>query len=67
MLHINAFLTTLKYHVFENIMENGANALFSIVFSKVFKTLRIFSWTFFMLSKIRKWFQDLEIPYEVNG
>ena len=37
-------MTPLKYHVFENIMENGAfaqgvNAPFSIVFSKVFKTL----------------------------
>ena len=34
----------LKYHVFENIMENGAftilgtNAPFFIIFSKVFKT-----------------------------
>ena len=26
------------YHVLENIMENGANAPFSIIFSKVFKT-----------------------------
>ena len=37
-------LTPLKYHVYENIMENGAfalfgaNAPFSIIFSKVFKT-----------------------------
>ena len=35
----------LKYHVFENIIENGAFALleqmlqFSILFSKVFKTI----------------------------
>ena len=27
----------LKYHLFENIMENGANAPFSIIISKVFK------------------------------
>ena len=52
----------LKYHAFENIMENGAFALFganvpfSIIFSKVFKTLlKIFHEVFSsMLSKNRK-------------
>ena len=38
----------LKYHVFENIMENGAtNGLFSIMVSKVFKTLLKFFLIFF--------------------
>ena len=31
--------TPLKYHVFETITENGTLAPFSIIFSKVFKTL----------------------------
>ena len=50
----------LKYYVFENIMENGAfalwkmehllfgrNAPFSIILSKVFKTFLIFIFLFF--------------------
>ena len=40
LLHNNAFR---KYNIFENIIEKGgfarANAPFSIIFSKVFKTL----------------------------
>ena len=32
-------LMPLKYHVIENIMENGAFAPFSIIFRKVFKIL----------------------------
>ena len=49
----------LKYHIFENIIENGSicsgeNALFSIIFSKVFKTLLKFFLNYFsMLSKNR--------------
>ena len=46
-----------EIHVFENIIENGgANAPFSIIFSKVFKTLLNFFLFFFfsMLSKNRK-------------
>ena len=35
--HDNALLTPLKYSVFENIMENRANAPFSLIFPKVFK------------------------------
>ena len=39
---------TLKYHVFENVLENKrANAPFSIIFSKVFKTLLKFFLIFF--------------------
>ena len=50
-LNLYSIITPLKFHahVFENIMENksicsfGANAPFSIIFSKVFKTsLKIF-------------------------
>ena len=43
-LNLSSIIAPLKYHVFENIMENGAFALleqmlhFSIIFSKVFKT-----------------------------
>ena len=39
--HITLYsiITPLKYHVFENIMENGP---ISIIFSKVFKTLICF-------------------------
>ena len=34
-----SIMTPLKYHVFENNLENfGVNAPFSIIFSKVFKT-----------------------------
>ena len=40
---------------FENIIENGENAPFSIIFSKVFKALlQIFLIFFSMLSKNRK-------------
>ena len=47
----------LKYHEFKNIMENGAfaletfgaNAPFSIIFSKVFKTLLNFFLNFFIV------------------
>ena len=42
----------LKYHVFENIMQNGANATFIIIFSKVFKTLLNFFLNFFQCLKI---------------
>ena len=48
-----SIITPLKYNVFENIMENGAfdasgaNAPFSIIFSKVFKTLLKFVLIFF--------------------
>ena len=38
---------TLKYYVFGNIMENRANAPFSIIFSKVFKTFLKFFLNFF--------------------
>ena len=44
LLSIYSIITPLKYHAFENIMENGAFALlgqmlyFSIIFSMVFKT-----------------------------
>ena len=43
-LTLYSIITPLKYHVFENIMENGAFALleqmlhFFIIFSKVLKT-----------------------------
>ena len=37
----------LKYHVFENILENGANAPVSIIFQKVFKTELNFFLIFF--------------------
>ena len=49
-------ITPLKYHIFENIMENGAfakmehllkNAPFSIIFSKVLKNLLKFFLIFF--------------------
>ena len=49
-------LTLMKYHVFGNFMENGAfapkgaNAPFSIIFSKVSSTLL----NFFSMSKNRK-------------
>ena len=46
-LTIYSIIMPLKYHVFQNIMENGAfapfekgaNVLFSLIFSKVFKFL----------------------------
>ena len=47
---------SLKYHLLENIMENGAfcsfgaNAPFSIVFSNVFKTKSKFFLHFFQYS-----------------
>ena len=57
-------MTPLKYYVFKNIMENGASASFSIIFSKVFKTLLFFFLEFFsMLSKNRKLCHDLKIAY----
>ena len=77
-------LWKMEHLLFENIMENGAfalwkyygkwsicsfgaNAPFSIIFSKVFKTYLKFFLTFSMLSKNRKWCHDLKIAYEVNG
>ena len=43
LIWVMRFQSPLVYHVFENIMENGAfalgiNAPFSIIFSKEFKT-----------------------------
>ena len=60
-------MAPLKYHVFENMMENGSNAPFSIIFSKVFKTLLNFFLNFSMLSKNRNGCHDLKIAYEVKG
>ena len=57
----------LKYYVFENIMENrvfAQIARFSIIFSKVFKTLLKFFLTFLnFVLKNRKLCHDLKIAY----
>ena len=55
-----------KYYGKCSICSFGANASFSIIFSKVFKTLN-FSWIFSMLSKNRKRCHDLKIAYRVKG
>ena len=63
----------LKYIVFENFIENGAFALleqmlyFPWYFQKYSKLSLKFSWIFSMLSKNRKWFNDLKIAYGVKG
>ena len=44
---ITPYGTFLIYYVFENIMENGSNAPFSIIFSKLFKTLLNYFLNFF--------------------
>ena len=60
----------ILYRVFENIMKNGAfaqNALFSIIHSKVFKTLLKFFLNFSIVSKNSKLCHDLKIAYGVKG
>ena len=63
----------LEYHVFENIMENGAFVLleqmllFPEYIQKYSKLKLNFSGIFSMLSKNRKWCNDLEIAYWVKG
>ena len=53
-------MTPFKYHVFENIMENGAFALLEqmIHFHIIFKSIQNFTWIFLdffsMLSKNKK-------------
>ena len=37
-LTLYSIISPFKYHVFENIMENGAFAFLEQIFSKVFKT-----------------------------
>ena len=62
ILTLHSIITPLKYHVYENVMENGAFALSeqmlhfpSIIFSKVFKTLfKIFLDFFQCCLKIEK-------------
>ena len=54
VITLYSIIMPLKYHVFENIMKNGAfafgaNAPFSIIFSKVFKTLLKFFMIFYCL------------------
>ena len=41
LLHNNAFLTPLIYHVFENIMEYGAS-----IFHYIFKSIQNFTYIF---------------------
>ena len=52
-----------KYYGQWSICSFGANAPFSIIFSKNSNLTLILSWIFSMLSKNRKWSHDLKIAY----
>ena len=56
-----------KYYGKWSFCSFGANTSFSIIFSKVYKTLLKFFLNFSMLSKNRKWCHDLKIAYWGKG